>query len=54
MTSNIPDSDLDVHLNGIKQKFDRLNQELEEARNQRDEYKRNCILCSWDLLSMNC
>ena len=36
---------LDVHFNAIRQKFDRLNQELDEARNQRDDYMRNCIVC---------
>ena len=35
---------LDVHFNAIRQKFDNLNQELEEAKNERDEYKRNCIV----------
>ena len=41
---NIPDSHLDVYLDGIRQIFNRLNQELDEARNQRDEYKRKCIV----------
>ena len=39
-----PDSHLDVYLNGIRQKFDCLNQELDEARNQRDECRRKCLL----------
>ena len=36
---------LDAHFNAIRQKFDGLAQELDEARNERDEYKRNCIVC---------
>ena len=45
MTSlHTPDYHLDAYLDGIKQQFIRLNQELDEARNQRDEYKINCIL----------
>lgn len=39
-----PDLPLDVHLNGIREKFDRLCQELEEARIQRDAYMRDCIV----------
>ena len=35
---------LDVHFNAIRQKFDYLNRELDEARNQRDEYERNCVV----------
>ena len=47
MTSQDMNQDLhlDVHFNAIRQKFDRLNQELDEARNERDEYKRHCIVC---------
>ena len=48
--TNIPDSHLDVYLNGIRQKFSRLNLELDEARNERDEYKKNCIYCFVNLL----
>ena len=36
--------DIDVHFNAIRQKFDNINQELEEVKNERDEYKRNCIV----------
>ena len=36
------DLQLDVHFNAIRQQFERLNQELDEVRNERDEYKRNC------------
>ena len=38
------DLHLDDHFNAIRQKFDRLNRELDEAMNERDEYKRNCIV----------
>ena len=45
------DLHLDVHFNAIRQKFDRLIQELDESRNERDEYKRNCTVffghCLW-------
>ena len=51
MTSQLtPDSHLDGYLNGIRQEFTRLNQELEEARNQREEYKRNCTVRFRNLL----
>ena len=39
------DLHLDVHFNAIRHKFDLLNQKLDEARNERDEFKRNCIVC---------
>jgi len=43
MASNqqTPDLHLDIYLDGIREKFNRLNRELDEARNQRDEYERN-------------
>ena len=53
MTSNTSDSQLDEYLDGIRRKFDHLNQELDEARHQRDEYKRNCIVCSGHLIRSN-
>ena len=40
----IPNSNLDVYLNGIREKFNLLNRELDEARNQRDEFRRNCMV----------
>ena len=49
-TMTAPDFHLDVYLNGIREKFNHLNKELDEARNQRDEYKRNCIACFRNLL----
>ena len=47
------DTHLDVHFNAIRLKFDHLNQELDEARNERDEYKRNCVVCFRHLLVDN-
>ena len=35
---------LDAYLSGIREEFDRLNKELDQAKNQRDEYQQNCMV----------
>ena len=52
MTSNQQTSDLhlDVHLNAIREEFNRLKRELDEARNQRDELRRKCMIRVKNLL----